>query len=69
MKLKQNYCSSFLCQCKKCETFRKIMYDNVENSLISYSDPYVTFFNLLTSHDGHLLTAVGYFFKIVQLHS
>ena len=35
----------------------KMIYNNV-NSLISYSNPYVTFLNLLTSHDGHLLKAV-----------
>ena len=39
------------------------MYDNVNDSLISYSDPYVTFFNLLTSHDGHLLKAIGKFIQ------
>ena len=49
----------FLCQCKKYEIDRKSMYENVNNSIISYSDPYVTFFNLLTSHDGHLLKAIG----------
>ena len=39
------------------------MYDNVNNSLISYSDPYVTFFKVLTSHDGHLLKAVCRFIQ------
>ena len=37
------------------------MYDKVNKSLISYSDPHLTFFNLSTSHDGHLLKAVGKF--------
>ena len=37
------------------------MYDNVNNSFISYSD--VIFFNLLTSHYGHLLKAVGKFIQ------
>ena len=36
----------------------KMIYNNVNNSLISYSNPYVTFVHLLTSHDGHLLKAV-----------
>ena len=39
------------------------MYDNVNNSLISYSGPYVTFFNLLTSHGGHLFKDVGKFIQ------
>ena len=36
-----------LCQCKKYETHRKIMYDNVNNNLISYSDPYITFLKFI----------------------
>ena len=51
----------FLCLCKKYEIDRKIMYDNVNNSIISYSDPYVNFFNLLKSHEGTLLKAIGKF--------
>ena len=39
--------------------FNDSMYDNVNNSHKSYSDPYVKFFSLLTSHDGYLLKAVG----------
>ena len=38
-----------LCQCNKYENFkRQIMYDdsNSANTLISYSDPYLAFFNL-----------------------
>ena len=41
----------FFLSMQKYEICRKIMYDNVNNSLISFSDPYVTFFNLLTSHE------------------
>ena len=60
MKLKLNF---ILCQCKMYETYRNIMYDSVNNSPIPYSDHYVTFFILLSSHDGHLLKAVGQFIQ------
>ena len=41
----------------------KIMYDNVNNSLISHSDSNLIFFNLLVSYDGHILKAVGKFIQ------